>query len=139
MATETKPLIDVLGGAQGVTGTSPGTTLAVIGQPYYDVSGYSEISVRVKVVSTPTGTTPTLDVTVQDCPEPSTDDNDWTDLVAFTQKSGTVADQVGSAVKRVPGPGTSDAKTFQRYIRVLAKCGNADNDYAVEVHVDGKG
>jgi hypothetical protein len=107
---------------QTCDGTSPGTSYAVLGRDMIDAKDYGTLCIHL-TTDTPTGTTPTLDMKLQD----SIDGYTWYDLVAFTQVTTVAASQI----IRIPGPGTSDPKTFARCLRVMGKVGGTTPSYTL--------
>lgn len=106
---------------------SPGTSYAVVGSASYNLGAASEITAFVLIHQEPGGTSPTLDLKLQE----SWDGTNWVDLVAFAQWTGGA--QAGVTCVRVPGPGTSDAKTFALYVRFVAKVGGTTPVYTATV------
>ena len=104
--------------------TTPGSSYATIGDStYYDMAAFSAFSAFVTVLSA-SGTSPTLDVRIED----SGDSENWVTLVDFAQFTTT-----GVKVVRVPGPGTSDAKTFGRYVRFRGKTGGTTPSFVYKI------
>jgi hypothetical protein len=108
--------------------TAPTAYANALTEDYYDLYDCSAFTVFCTVHTAPTGTTPTLDLKLQHSP----DGVEWDDLdgSAFTQMNSATTESVS-----VPGPGTSDAKTFARYIRVVEQFNNADNVFSYTIKV----
>lgn len=117
---------DFVGGVKTLDGTTPGSTYTTLGQTSFDTYAASGFAAFVTVQSTPGGTSPTVDVKLQHSP----DLINWVDLSAFTQitKTGTYPQ---SFALNVPGPGTSDPKTWARYVRFQYKVGGTTPEWVI--------
>lgn len=107
------------------------------GVEIHDVGDASEMTLTVTVHQAPDGTSPTLDAKLQE----SNEKVGWADVAgaSITQFSGTAADQPGTETAKVPGPAVTDARTFARYVRVMAKVGGSSTPtYTVTYYLYAK-
>lgn len=94
------------------------STYAQLGE-IQTVNDASELTVHITVHSEPTGTSPTLDAKLQD----SADGVNFSDIPGATVTQFSGGTQSGTKAIRIPGPGTSDAKTFSKFVRCMIAIG----------------
>ncbi len=92
------------------------------GDTVHDVGDASELTATITVHTEPTGTSPTLDVKLQE----SNDEDNWVDLDGAAISQLTGGSQASTVSIKVPGPAVTDAKTFARYVRIMAAVGGSD-------------
>jgi hypothetical protein len=129
MARASLPTLNVTAQPKTTDGSTAPTAWAnALTEDYYDLANGSGFTAFCTVHTTPTGTTPTLDLKLQHSP----DGTNWDDLdgSAFTQITTATTESVS-----VPGPGTSDAKTFARYVRIVEQFNNADNVFSYTIKI----
>lgn len=100
---------------QAATSTQTGSAI--------DTLGYNSASVALEVGAV-SGTSPTLDVAIEESADGSTG---WTNVASFTQ----VTASNNSQVKRVDGLGTSR----KRYLRAVATIAGTSPSFALSVNI----
>ena len=101
--------------AAELTEVTLGTSFTLMGvRAAIETSDWSGFVFFVICPDAPTGTTPTLDVKVEHSP----DGLNWVTLATLPQITAA-----GTYAVSVPGPGTSDAKTFALFVRAVGKVG----------------
>lgn len=126
--------IEITTAPQTMDSTFPGTAYANVGAAGYtviDAGAWEEFVAFVTLHQAPTGVIPTLDVRI----EHSADGvNGWVTLADFAQLTISAV-TIGLSI---PGPGTSDPKTFARYIRFMAKVGGTTPVYTATIRLSPK-
>ena len=87
------------------------TVYAVVGEAFYDVGQYEVLTLHAIVHTQPSGTSPTLDVKLQDSP----DKTNWADI------SGAAVAQFTGGTQS--GCNRASVTSFGRWVRVMKKCG----------------
>ena len=93
-----------------------------------DTSEWAGFTAFIKCPTAPSGTAPTLDARIEHAPDDT--GTMWVTLASFAQFTA-----VGVKSVSIPGPGTSDAKTFGQFIRIVLKLGGTDEPTWTNVEV----
>lgn len=105
------------------------TATGVLGQ-YIDLQGYQDKVKIITEIGAVTGTTPTLDIKVQDCDTSGGTYTDVSPAIAFPQKvtaSGNTVDAIGV-----------DTRAVRRFIRLYATAGGTTPSFTLGAAMVGQ-